>query len=393
MTDQTPPLLSPPPVSEWPPDNTADGPARRTYPRWTKWCAGIAVVLIAFSFAGAVIRVPYDTFSPGGALNLESRISISGTKTYRDRGQVMLLFVRERSRIDLWRLLQAKLDPDTDIVKQVDVTGGSTQLQADRQDVCDMSQSQVSARVAALTALGYKVPVLPGLDIVGLPPTYQSDGRHGKPVSHKFPAAQVLQPCDQLVAADGHVLKQPGDLSKIVKAHGPGTSVVLRVVRAGREQTVPVPVVAALGTHLIGVDLALRYKIPVRINIDTNDIGGPSAGLAMTLAIIDALTPGDLTGGKRVATTGTIDPSGNVGEIGALEQKAVAARAAHAQIFIVPACVNPSGRAACKKDLAVAQKRVGNSVKLAPVSTLEQALAVLRAAGGSGVPAAPKAKA
>ena len=90
-----------------------------------------------------------------------------GTKTYSDRGDVMLLFVRERTHINLWRWVQAKLDPDIDLLKQGDVTGGTSQKFANEQDVCDMSQSQVAARVAALQALGYHVPVLPGLDIVG----------------------------------------------------------------------------------------------------------------------------------------------------------------------------------------------------------------------------------
>ena len=233
------------------------------------------------------------------------------------------------------------------------------------------------------------MPVISGLDIVGLPRAYDEPGPGGKTVTHDFPAGKVLQPCDEIVAADGHELKQPGDLSKIVKAHRAGTDVTLQIVRAGHAQTVRVPVVAALQTHLIGVDLALRYKIPLQININTSDIGGPSAGLAMALAIVNALTPGDLTGGKRVAVTGTIDADGRVGEIGGLPQKAVAARASHAQIFIVPKCVTEATKAVCQKDLDTARKRVGKSVELAPVSTLAEALKVLRDAGGSPVTPRP----
>ena len=161
----------------------------------------------------------------------------------------------------------------------------------------------------------------------------------------------------------------------------------LRVVRAGRTLTARVPVVDQQNTRIIGVVLSLRFKVPLDIQLDTSDVSGPSAGLAMALAIVDVLTPGELTGGKRVAVTGTIDPAGDVGEIGGLPQKAVAARAAHAQIFIVPVCAADSAEAACKKDLATAQKRVGKDVELAPVSTLAQALKVLRDAGGAPLPA------
>ena len=124
------------------------------------------------------------------------------------------------------------------------------------------------------------------------------------------------------------------------------------------------------------------------MNVDTTNIGGPSAGLAMTLAILDDLTPGDLTGGKRVAVTGTIDPAGNVGEIGGIEQKAVAARAAHVTLFIVPQCSpddSPAALTQCKDDLVKTAKRAGSSIKVVPVSTFAQALKVLRDNGGAPV--------
>ena len=122
-----------------------------------------------------------------------------------------------------------------------------------------------------------------------------------------------------------------------------------------------------------------RYKVPLHINIDTSDISGPSAGLAITLAIIDALTPGELTGGKRVAVTGTIDP------------RATSARSAACRRRrwrpATPARRSSSCRAAattgCRKDVATARKRVGKDVEVAPVSTLAQALKVLRDAGGA----------
>jgi len=106
----------------------------------------------------------------------------------------------------------------------------------------------------------------------------------------------------------------------------------------------------------------------------------------MTLAILDDITPGNLTGGARVAVTGTIDPDGNVGEIGGIEQKAVAARARHAKLFIVPQCLPEEGDvAACQKDLAAAQKRAGSGLKVIPVATFAEALAALRANGGAAV--------
>jgi PDZ domain-containing protein len=369
MSDPEPPPLGPPAELRWPPEHPGDGSvSTRGYPVWARWLTGLVVIAIVVGVAGTVIRLPYDTLSPGGTLNLETRVSVTGKKTYPARGDIMLLFVQERAHINLWSWLQAKLDPNIDLVKQVDITGGNTQQVADEQDVCDMSQSQSSAQVAALTTLGYHISILPGVQVANLPAG--------------LPAVTVLHPCDQIVSADGRKITQPNDLSTVVKSHRVGTSVVLGIVRAGHALTVRVPVVAPQQTHIIGVEVVPRFKIPLHIDLNTSDISGPSAGLAMALAIIDVLTSGNLTGGKRVAVTGTISPDGQVGEIGGLPQKAVAARAAHAQIFIVPACTDDS----CRQDVATAMKRVGKNVELRTVATLAQALGVLRAAGGAPVP-------
>ena len=148
------------------------------------------MVALAVGVAGSVIRVPYDTLSPGGTLALEHRVSVRGVKAETDRGEVMLLFVRLRSHIDLWRWLQAKLDPDIDLVKQVNVTGGHTQKFSDRQDICDMAQSQISARVAALTAVGYHVPVVGGLERDRSARDLLHEGPRWEAGEHEFPRGQ-----------------------------------------------------------------------------------------------------------------------------------------------------------------------------------------------------------
>ena len=108
-------------------------------------------------------------------------------------------------------------------------------------------------------------------------------------------------------------------------------------------------------------------------------MGGPSAGLAFTLALLDELTPGELTGGKKVAATGTITPSGAVGEIGGLPQKTVAVEREGAELFLVPLA-----------ELAEAQaKAEGTNLKVVGVETLDDALAALQEFGGSGLPSRP----
>jgi PDZ domain-containing protein len=339
-------------------------------------------VLFVISIAGFAIHVPYSTISPGEAVSIPPLISVDGAKTYtNDRGDLRLLFVRERNNVSLWRYLQAKLDPDTDLFRDVVLNPSNlspTQLQQESSQ--QMDDAKTAATVVALEAAGYKVSRAPGVTV--------SD------ILTNLPAAKYLRPGDVILAADGETLEVQTDLSKIVKRHRVGDRIPLNIVRNGKPMTVAVPVGfdAADGGKLLGIEASPRFHLPFTVNVNTEGIGGPSAGLAMSLSIFDTLTPGNLTGGKRVAVTGTIEPDGTVGEIGGINQKAVAARAAGARLFIVPQCQReldaPPDYAACQADLKRAVERAGHNVKVVPVSSFDQALQVLRENGGN-VPSTP----
>src|SRR5690606_17468676 len=111
------------------------------------------------------------------------------------------------------------------------------------------------------------------------------------------------------------------------------------------------------------MDVVLDYDFPVDVEIDTGDVGGPSAGLAFTLGIIDDLTPGDLTGGEDVAVTGTISGNGTVGPVGGTGQKAAAVREAGIELFLVPSA-----------DYDAAVDHAGDDLEVVAVDTVEEAL-------------------
>lgn len=119
-------------------------------------------------------------------------------------------------------------------------------------------------------------------------------------------------------------------------------------------------------------------ELPVEVDIDTDSIGGPSAGLAFTLALIDALTEGELSPPGGVAVTGTMGADGSVGPIGALVQKAVAVRRAGVGLFLVPAAQDPA-------EIAAARSAAGAGVEIVPVATLAEALAAMAERGGTPV--------
>jgi len=93
----------------------------------------------------------------------------------------------------------------------------------------------------------------------------------------------------------------------------------------------------------------------------------------LTLSVLDLVTPGELTGGFQVATTGTISLSGAVGPIGGIEQKTVAARKAGVDLFLVP-----------MSELAAAQRQAGD-LNVVGVATLDEALVALAALGGNAL--------
>ena len=122
----------------------------------------------------------------------------------------------------------------------------------------------------------------------------------------------------------------------------------------------------------------LRLITPFPVSINTTRIGGPSAGLAFTLALLDDLTPGELTGGEQVAVTGTILADGKVGPVGGVEQKVVAVNRTDATLFLVP-----------PDEFEAAKAGADNDVTVVAVNTVDEALAALAAHGGnvSGIPA------
>lgn len=341
------------------------GPARRLPPKRWPWVLGaVGVLMVLAVVAAAVVRLPYYTISPGSAVDVNRQIAIEGADQDRPRGEILLLFVRQRARVNALRWIQASLDPDVDLYREQTFTGGQSPEEVRDAAIADMAVAQYAAKVVALERLGYELPL----------------ERQGVRVLHVFeslPAHGVLRVGDVVVAVDGQPVRSSEALSKAIQEHEPGDAVDLAFYRRDRKMTETVRVAASEGDHshaVIGVQIAPPYRFPVDIEIDTKDIGGPSAGLAMTLSIVDSLTPGELTGGSSVAVTGTIGFDGKVGPVGGVGQKALSALKAGATLFLVP-----------RSEVAEARRRAGDALKIVGVDDLDDALTALERAGGDPV--------
>ena len=331
------------------------------------------VLLTGVILLTAVRPVPYRVLLPGSARSVGPLVTVKAVKggpvPPKEAPHDGLLFVTVSVRtpmgIDALRLMR---DKSAEIVPAEIITGGQSQKQNTQFNLQQMTDSKSKAEKVALERAGFKVKVTPtGAVVTDLDP--------------KFPVAKKVNPGDTIVEADGKPVTTTKDVKAAIQAHKPGQSIVLKLQPFGgapaRTETVEIgenPQKA--GVPLLGVSLEDRpeYEFPLEVNIDSGQVGGPSAGLAFTLAILDRLTPGKLTGPSPVAVTGTIELDGTVGPVGGVVQKTEAAIREGAKLFIVP-----------DDEYADAKRAARGRLEVRKVSNLDEALAVLRTVGGAPV--------
>ena len=332
--------------------------------------AGIAT-LIAIAVA-VLVPVPYVILQPGPTLNTLGKdtsgqplIKISGRQTYPTSGHLNMVTVGFQGgpgvRLNVFQALRGWLSPSNAVVPETEIfPPGQTAQQTHSQDIEQMASSQQTATAAALTELHIAYQTL--AVVVQTEPG--------------FPASTVLKAGDVIADVDGKPVTDPASLSSLITSHPAGSLLQLTVLRAGKTLSLQVASKNSGGTPIIGIQVQQQYKFPFTVTIDVGDIGGPSAGMMFALGIIDMLTPLNLTGGKFIAGTGEITPSGQVQPIGGIQQKMAAARTAGATVFLAPAgnCSSTAGA-------------VPAGLRVVKVGTLAQAISDLEALkAGKSVP-------
>jgi Lon-like protease len=352
--------------------------------RW--WAVPLAVIGLGTGgafVAGSMIFVDRYAEAPGSASGVNDRLAISAVPTFEPNGKILFVTVSGPHLTGVQAAI-GWLDPDVGEDTYVERFGERTPEQDRQVNLRAMRSAKNDAPYVALTKLGYPTKRLPGPAVIEFVFCKEVTA-DGKSCSASFPADAFLDAGDQFVSVDGVAIQHVEDLDAYMKTKKPGDTVSVTVRRAtaadDQTETASVELVSAGGDEadraIFGVRLGdtTSVELPFAIDISTDRIGGPSAGLAFTLSVIDELTPGELTGGKKVAVTGTIDVDGNVGPIGGLHQKSVAVRNVEADIFIVPASQTP-------EQLARARRILGDD-KVFPVATLDEALEVLAGIGGN----------
>ncbi len=373
--------------------------------RW-RILSAIGIVIAVAVIVGSLVSIPYYALTPGTAQNVSSFIGVPSSLEQHHPGSVDLVDV-EVTQLKLIDWLWYKFQSNATIISSQEIQGPETNAQYNTEGVLDMSDAQQAATVVALNVLGYHVSVRP-------------DGALLYALDPGSPADQRLVVGDVVVSAGKTAVTTVDDLGSALSTYQPGQAVdigyrsypsgklaaatlnmgVWRIQGKGSNAQLdcvptnvksPYPIaelvdvkgslyfppkgtpghpVACLG--VLGPEQSYAVgKLPIAINLNSEGIVGPSAGLAFTLGLIQKLDTANLTNGHQVAATGTMSVTGQIGPIGGIQQKTIAVRAAGASLFLVPSA-----------NYKTAEQYAGPTLKVFAVSNISQAINDLERFGG-----------
>jgi Lon-like protease len=297
----------------------------------------------------------YDIQLVDPAHPVDPLVTVQGEKPNRPPSPIYFVDVREREARLLERLLPFTRPSGSSVVPAPPGISSTVEQQIGQQD---MTESQKVAAVVALNHLGYNVRAASNGVIVVL-------------VEPHTPAAKVLKTSDTIVEAGGKQVTSVARLREILANKKPGDKVTIVYRRGGRTQTATFKTVRDPQDPkraLVGISARddLRVKLPVNVRINAGGVGGPSAGLAFALDILQELGR-NVTHGHRVAATGELALDGTVLPIGGVKQKTLGVRAAGVDVFVLPAGEN-----------AREARRYADGVRIIPVKNFPQALRALQ---------------
>lgn len=325
---------------------------------------GALVALLALAPLGATS--PYFLITPGGTYDIGSRVRVPDD-VRQPIGHLAFTAVYEQEAS--WgEVARARIAGGAEWVPAYEVRPpGQSQEQLNQTNKRLIDESKPVAAAVALRAAGYDVQIT-------------GQGAEVESVIDRMPAQGVLQQGDIITAVDGQPLDTTTTLIETIRRHQVGDVLTLRIRRGDQQQDVQVGTAnspSEPGRPVVGVTISTYMydvRLPFPVDVESDNVGGPSAGFMFALGILDAVTDGDLTRGYYVAGTGTLAADGTVGPIGGAAEKALAAEQDGAQVFLVP------------KDNEAEARRWVRSIQVVPVERFDDAVHFL-----CGLPPLPSA--
>ncbi len=318
------------------------------------WKPAALAAFVGLALFATWVRLPYYALGPGPAREVEPLIHVSGAPVYQSGGKFVMTTVSFEPATALVALL-AWVDPHRYVVGRNELfPPHETPQQEQRRSLSEMDTSKLDAASVVLERLSrYPRDHAVGALIESVVPACPAEGR--------------LYAGDQVLSIDGTAVRSRAQAVRLLDAGPQGAPVTIRVRAGGQTHDVTVTRRKCGGAARPLVGITLIPSFPYSIRIESDDVGGPSAGLMWALGLYDLLTPGDLTRGRIIAGTGTIDLKGTVGPIGGVGDKVVAAERAGAAVFLCP-----------KQDLKAAQAASDGTLDIVSVASFQDALDTLR---------------
>lgn len=341
----------------------------------------VAFLIVAVVLGATVWPIQRYETAPGVAVTVGDRLTIvgDGVEVYPPENGVRFVTALGNELTALQSFM-GWLDPYVDVLT-CEERFGDCDPSANREiQLGAMATAKEIAAYVAVSYLGLDATLTEGpAQIAGFDPTLCDESAPPRRACRVLEVGDVIESID---AGNGVVtIDVVSKIAEVLADADPG-DVATIVVRSltGESRTVEVELIASPDEPertIVGFSArdTRTVRLPFEVVFDTDRIGGPSAGLSFTLALIDQLTAGELIPAEGVAVTGTISEDGSVGAIGALVQKAIAVERSGARYFLVPTAQG-------EIDIAQAQAAVGDDVEIIPVATLQEALTALADRGG-----------
>ena len=345
----------------------------------------IAFILIVTVLVAMVWPMQRYETAPGRAEFVGSRLSVAGDQVVVYPPERGVRFVTALgTELNPLQAFMGWIDPFVNVLTCEERFGDCNPTQSRQVQLGAMANAKEIAAYVALSYLGFDTTFQEGpAQVAGFDPSVCPEDAPPQRACHVLAVGDVITSIDvgdgpievDVISKLSEALKnaQAGDIATLevtpLTNNGPGipTNIEVELIQSPDDASRTLIGFSARDTRTV--------QLPFTVNFDTDDIGGPSAGLSFTVALIDSLTKGELIPSQGVAVTGTIQDDGSVGAIGALVQKSIAVKKSGAKIFLVPTAQGPD-------DIAAAQAAVGDAVKIVPVATLGAALEALVNFGG-----------
>jgi PDZ domain-containing protein len=318
---------------------------------WPLYLIGVLFVVGVLGVVAWNIELPYLAFSAGPVSDAADSVVTEDVDIYPPDGELLMLTVVSQD-VNVFEALIAGIDPTIDLVpKGAFRRAGESDEDYRNRVLQQMDDSNFRSISVALDYLGFEMITT-------------------EVVINEFvegvPAESVLELGDMIIAVNGVTIAKVDDIRQVTEGMSVGDVLTMTVIREDVEVDVNVELAEREdepGVAMIGVILGELTGPPFPLSIQAGDVGGPSAGMMHTLAIIDTLTEGELTKGHVIAGTGTIKVDGTVGNIGGIRQKVVGAEAAGAEYILVP-----QGN----YDSALTAERT--IIEIVPIATIDDAI-------------------